>query len=97
MQIRSDLATGAVKGDLSSEMYVAKRMEGGAVLGAAPRRAVITGRRLILAISSILLGATVQSGRDGCGGCVRMLPRGTLKESPTLRLAARKYRRRRPA
>ena len=58
------LATGAVK-EIYHPDYVAKRMEIGAVLGAAPRRAVIRENSdpgdLI-----ILLGG--RTGRDGCGG-----------------------------
>lgn len=58
------LATGMVK-EIYHPNYVAKRMEIGAVLGAAPRRAVIRETSdpgdLI-----ILLGG--RTGRDGCGG-----------------------------
>ncbi len=58
------LATGYVK-ELYHPDYVAKRMEIGAVMGAAPRKAVIRetsdpGNRIIL------LGG--RTGRDGCGG-----------------------------
>ena len=58
------LATGYVK-EIYHPNYVAKRMEIGAVMGAAPRRAVIRensdpGDRIIL------LGG--RTGRDGCGG-----------------------------
>jgi len=58
------LATGYVK-EIYHPDYVAKRMEIGAVMGAAPRRAVIretsdTGDIIIL------LGG--RTGRDGCGG-----------------------------
>ncbi|MEF9941183.1 MAG: phosphoribosylformylglycinamidine synthase [Lachnospiraceae bacterium] len=58
------LATGAVK-EIYHPNYVAKRMEIGAVLGAAPRRAVIretSDKDDII----ILLGG--RTGRDGCGG-----------------------------
>lgn len=58
------LATGTVK-EIYHPDYVAKRMEIGAVMGAAPRRAVIRETSdpgdLI-----ILLGG--RTGRDGCGG-----------------------------
>ena len=58
------LATGLVK-EIYHPDYVAKRMEIGAVLGAAPRRAVVRETSdpgdLI-----ILLGG--RTGRDGCGG-----------------------------
>ncbi|CUX48403.1 phosphoribosylformylglycinamidine synthase [Clostridium sp. C105KSO13] len=58
------LATGIVQ-EIYHPDYVAKRMEIGAVLGAAPKRAVIRetadpGDRIIL------LGG--RTGRDGCGG-----------------------------
>ena len=58
------LATGYVK-EIYHPDYVAKRMEIGAVLGAAPRRGVMRkssapGDRIIL------LGG--RTGRDGCGG-----------------------------
>ena len=58
------LATGYVK-EIYHPDYVAKRMEIGAVMGAAPRRAVIretTDPGDII----ILLGG--RTGRDGCGG-----------------------------
>ena len=58
------LATGLVK-EIYHPDYVAKRMEIGAVMGAAPRRAVIrenSDPRDII----ILLGG--RTGRDGCGG-----------------------------
>ena len=58
------LATGYVK-EIYHPNYVAKRMEIGAVMGAAPRRAVVRltsdpGDQIIL------LGG--RTGRDGCGG-----------------------------
>ena len=58
------LATGQVA-EIYNEGYVAKRMEIGAVIGAAPRRNVVrmqpaAGDRIIL------LGG--RTGRDGCGG-----------------------------
>nr|WP_296265485.1 phosphoribosylformylglycinamidine synthase [uncultured Merdimonas sp.] len=58
------LATGAVK-DIYHPNYVAKRMEIGAVLGAAPRRAVIRETSDPGDIIILLGGRT---GRDGCGG-----------------------------
>ena len=58
------LATGVVK-EIYHPNYVAKRMEIGAVLGAAPRRAVIRGTSEP-GDSIILLGG--RTGRDGCGG-----------------------------
>ena len=57
------LATGAVK-EIYHPNYVAKRMEIGAVLGAAPRRAVIRETSDPGDIISLLGGRT---GRDGCG------------------------------
>ena len=58
------LATGAVK-EIYHPNYVAKRMEIGAVLGAAPRRAVIRETSDPGDIIILLCGRT---GRDGCGG-----------------------------
>ncbi len=58
------LATGAVK-EIYHPNYVAKRMEIGAVLGAAPRRAVIRETSDPDDIIILLGGRT---GRDGCGG-----------------------------
>ena len=58
------LATGAVK-EIYHPNYVAKRMEIGAVLGAAPRRAVI---RETSAPDDIIILLGGRTGRDGCGG-----------------------------
>ena len=58
------LATGAVK-EIYHPNYVAKRVEIGAVLGAAPRRAVIRETSDPGDIIILLGGRT---GRDGCGG-----------------------------
>ena len=58
------LATGMVK-EIYHPDYVAKRMEIGAVLGAAPRRAVIREPSDPGDIIILLGGRT---GRDGCGG-----------------------------
>ena len=58
------LATGYVK-ELYHPNYVAKRMEIGAVMGAAPRRAVIRETSDPGDIIILLGGRT---GRDGCGG-----------------------------
>lgn len=58
------LSTGAVK-EIYHPNYVAKRMEIGAVLGAAPRRAVIRESSDLGDIIILLGGRT---GRDGCGG-----------------------------
>ena len=58
------LATGAVK-EIYHPDYVAKRMEIGAVMGAAPRRAVIRENSDPGDISILLGGRT---GRDGIGG-----------------------------
>ena len=58
------LATGLVK-EIYHPDYVAKRMEIGAVLGAAPRRAVIRENSDTGDIIILLGGRT---GRDGCGG-----------------------------
>ena len=58
------LATGLVK-EIYHPAYVAKRMEIGAVMGAAPRRAVIRENSDPGDIIILLGGRT---GRDGCGG-----------------------------
>lgn len=58
------LATGYVK-EIYHPDYVAKRMEIGAVMGAAPRRCVIRENSEAGDIIILLGGAT---GRDGCGG-----------------------------
>lgn len=58
------LATGYVK-EIYHPNYVAKRMEIGAVMGAAPRRAVVRKNSDPGDIIILLGGRT---GRDGCGG-----------------------------
>ena len=58
------LATGLVK-EIYHPDYVAKRMEIGAVMGAAPRRAV---QRLTSDPGDIIVLLGGQTGRDGCGG-----------------------------
>ena len=58
------LATGLVK-EIYHPNYVAKRMEIGAVLGTAPRRAVI---RETSDPGDIIILLGGQTGRDGCGG-----------------------------
>ena len=58
------LATGAVK-EIYHPNYVAKRMEIGAVLGAAPRRAV---QRLTSDPGDIIILLGGRTGRDGIGG-----------------------------
>ncbi len=58
------LATGLVK-EIYHPDYVAKRMEIGAVLGAAPRRAV---QRLTPAPDDVIVLLGGRTGRDGCGG-----------------------------
>ena len=58
------LATGYVK-EVYHPSYVAKRMEIGAVLGAAPRRAV---RRLTSDPGDIIILLGGRTGRDGIGG-----------------------------
>ena len=64
MAIRSSLATGYVK-EVYHPNYVAKRMEIGAVMGAAPRKNVIRETSDPGDIIILLGGRT---GRDGCGG-----------------------------
>ena len=58
------LATGYVK-EIYHPDYVAKRMEIGAVMGAAPRRAV---QRLTSGPGDITILLGGRTGRDGCGG-----------------------------
>ncbi len=58
------LATGYVK-EIYHPNYVAKRMEIGAVMGAAPRRAV---QRLTSDPGNIIILLGGRTGRDGCGG-----------------------------
>ncbi len=58
------LATGLVK-EIYHPDYVAKRMEIGAVLGAAPKRAV---RRLTSDPGDVIILLGGRTGRDGCGG-----------------------------
>lgn len=58
------LATGYVK-EVYHPNYVAKRMEIGAVMGAAPRRAV---QRLNSDPGDIIILLGGETGRDGCGG-----------------------------
>ena len=58
------LATGLVK-EIYHPDYVAKRMEIGAVMGAAPRKNVIRGSSRPGDVIILLGGRT---GRDGCGG-----------------------------
>lgn len=58
------LATGQVA-EIYDEGYVAKRMEIGAVIGAAPRENVIREQSAVGDIIVLLGGRT---GRDGCGG-----------------------------
>ncbi len=58
------LATGYVK-EIYHPDYVAKRMEIGAVMGAAPRRAV---QRLTSDPGDVIILLGGRTGRDGCGG-----------------------------
>ena len=58
------LATGFVK-EIYHPSYVAKRMEIGAVMGAAPRRCV---KRLNSDPGDIIILLGGRTGRDGCGG-----------------------------
>ncbi len=58
------LATGLVR-EIYHPDYVAKRMEIGAVLGAAPRRAV---QRLSSDPGDVIILLGGRTGRDGCGG-----------------------------
>jgi phosphoribosylformylglycinamidine synthase len=58
------LATGLVK-EIYHPDYVAKRMEIGAVMGAAPRRDV---KRLTSDPGDVIILLGGRTGRDGCGG-----------------------------
>lgn len=58
------LATGQVA-EIYDEGYVAKRMEIGAVIGAAPKRNIVREKPMAGDIIILLGGRT---GRDGCGG-----------------------------
>lgn len=58
------LATGLVN-EIYHPDYVAKRMEIGAVMGAAPRRAV---KRLTSDSGDVIILLGGRTGRDGCGG-----------------------------
>ncbi len=58
------LATGHVA-EVYDEGYVAKRMEIGAVIGAAPRKAV---RREVPVKGDVVILLGGKTGRDGCGG-----------------------------
>lgn len=73
------LATGAVK-EIYHPNYVAKRMEIGAVMGAAPRRAVIRETSDPGDIIILLGGRT---GRDGCGGATGSSKVHTLESIET--------------
>ena len=59
------LATGQVAEVLSMTDYVAKRMEIGAVIAAAPKKNVI---REDLQTGDIIILLGGRTGRDGCGG-----------------------------
>ena len=73
------LATGYVK-EIYHPNYVAKRMEIGAVMGAAPRRAVIRKNSDPGDIIVLLGGRT---GRDGCGGATGSSKAHTTKSIDT--------------
>ncbi len=73
------LATGYVK-EIYHPNYVAKRMEIGAVMGAAPRRAVIR-KTSDPGDVVILLGG--RTGRDGCGGATGSSKAHTTKSIDT--------------
>ena len=81
------LATGYVK-EIYHPDYVAKRMEIGAVMGAAPRRAVIRENSDPGDIIILLGGRT---GRDGMRRCNRFL-QSTYRRNPS-RPAVQRYRK----
>ncbi len=80
------LATGHVQ-EYYNEKFVAKRMEVGAVIGAAPRSAV---RRERPAAGDIVVLLGGQTGRDGCGGAT-----GSSKEHTvdSLRAVVQKFKK----
>ncbi len=73
------LATGYVK-EVYHPDYVAKRMEIGAVMGAAPRRAV---QRLTSDPGDIIILLGGRTGRDGCGGATGSSKAHTTKSIDT--------------
>ena len=73
------LATGYVK-EIYHPNYVAKRMEIGAVMGAAPRRAV---QRLNSDPGDIIILLGGETGRDGCGGATGSSKAHTTKSIDT--------------
>ena len=73
------LATGYVK-EIYHPDYVAKRMEIGAVMGAAPRAAV---RRLNSDPGDIIVLLGGRTGRDGCGGATGSSKAHTTKSIDT--------------
>ena len=73
------LATGYVK-EIYHPNYVAKRMEIGAVMGAAPRRAV---RRMTSDPGDIVILLGGRTGRDGCGGATGSSKAHTTKSLDT--------------
>ena len=87
------LATGYVK-EIYHPNYVAKRMEIGAVMGAAPRRAV---QRLTSDPGDIIILLGGRTGRDGCRRCYRFFQ--STYHSPPSKPAVQRYRKvmRRPS
>ncbi|MCQ2536589.1 MAG: phosphoribosylformylglycinamidine synthase [Lachnospiraceae bacterium] len=73
------LATGLVK-EVYHPGYVAKRMEIGAVMGAAPRRAV---QRLTSDPGDIIILLGGRTGRDGCGGATGSSKVHTVESTTT--------------
>lgn len=73
------LATGYVK-EIYHPNYAAKRMEIGAVMGAAPRRAV---QRLNSDPGDIIILLGGETGRDGCGGATGSSKAHTTKSIDT--------------
>ncbi len=71
------LATGYVK-EIYHENYAAKRMEIGAVIAAAPRRAV---RRLSPAAGDVVILLGGRTGRDGIGGATGSSKKHTSKST----------------
>ena len=87
------LATGYVK-EVYHPNYVAKRMEIGAVMGAAPRRAV---QRLTSDPGDIIILLGGRTGRDGIGGATGSSKRTTQSPQQSAVPRYRKVTRRQNA
>ncbi len=73
------LATGQVS-EIYDEGYIAKRMEIGAVIGAAPKKNVV---REVPAAGDIIILLGGRTGRDGCGGATGSSKAHTMESLTT--------------